>query len=161
MKIRIVQPVDAENITRIYNYYVLNTHHTFEIKPLTVAEMEKRITDISAFYPFLVAVTEDEIVGYTYASRYKLRPGYKFSVESTVYVAENRKGNNIGTILYSRLLEEVFDSDVHTIIAGIALPNENSIKLHEKLGFVKIAHFREVGFKFNRWIDVGYWQIVK
>ena len=160
-EIRGVQIEDAEGLARIYNYYVEHTHHTFETEPLTVAEMEKRVTAISRIYPFLVAEIDGEIAGYAYASLYKPRPAYKFSVESSVYVARNRRQKNIGTQLYQRLIKEIFETEAHTIIAGIALPNEASRKLHENLGFVNTAHFREVGFKFGRWIDVGYWQLFK
>lgn len=159
LEIRKAIAEDAEKINEIYSYYVLNTHHTFETELLTLQQMEKRIREFSRMNPFLVVILENEIVGYAYALQYKQRPAYKFSVESSIYLAQNQKGKNIGSELYGRLITEIFETAAHTIIAGIALPNEASIKLHEKLGFVKTAYFPQVGFKFGEWIDVGYWQI--
>ena len=161
MKIRTAKLSDAETIAEIYNFYVENSHHTFETESVSIKEMENRIRSISAMYPFLVAEMNKEIIGYAYAARYKLRPAYKFSVESSIYIAQKNAKKGIGNELYAQLVNEIFKAEYHTVIAGIALPNEASIKLHEKLGFVKTAHFREVGYKFGRWIDVGYWQLFK
>ena len=91
---------------------------------------------------------------------YEPRSAYKNSVEVSLYVKNNSKQKGIGTKLYERLFDELSKTDVHAIIAGISLPNEASIKLHEKFGMEKVAHFREVGFKLGRWIDVGYWELI-
>lgn len=149
---------DAGQIAKIYNFYVLNTHHTFETEAITADEMRKRIGEISNNYPFLVAEEDGEILGYAYAALYKPRQAYRFSVEVSVYIKPETKGKGIGKMLYEKLFEELSKTETHAIIAGISLPNEASIKLHEKFGFEKIAHFREVGFKFGKWIDVGYWE---
>lgn len=158
MNIRQAAAHDAGQIAAIYNFYVLNTHHTFETEAITADEMRKRIGGISDNYPFLVAEAKSEISGYAYATLYKTRQAYRFSVEVSVYVKPETIGKGIGKMLYEKLFEALADTETHAIIAGIALPNEASIKLHEKFGFEKIAHFREVGFKFGKWIDVGYWQ---
>ncbi len=160
MEIRKVKISDAEQITEIYNHYVLHSHCTFEIDAVSIVEMEKRIAEISAVYPYFVLIEEDSILGYTYASQYKTRAAYQNSVEISVYVKNGVNQKGIGTRLYDRLFAELAESKFHAIIAGISLPNEASIRLHEKFGMEKVARFREVGFKSGRWIDVGYWELI-
>lgn len=160
MEIRKVRISDAEQIAEIYNYYVLTSHATFEIEAVSIDEMEKRIGEISAKFPYFVFCEEDRIIGYAYASQYKTRAAYKPSVEISVYVKNGIHQKGIGTKLYTKLFEELSNSNVHAIIAGISLPNEASVKLHENFGMKKVAHFEEVGFKIGRWIDVGYWEVI-
>lgn len=160
MEIRKVKISDSEQIAEIYNYYVLNSHATFEIEAVSVGEIENRISEIIAKYPYFVLVEANEILGYAYASLYKTRAAYQNSVEISVYVRNGIHQKGIGTKLYTKLFEELRKSDVHAIIAGISLPNEASIKLHENFGMKKVAHFEEVGFKLGRWIDVGYWEVI-
>lgn len=160
MKIRSAKINDGGQITEIYNYYIHQTHHTFETEPITSIEMQNRIEDITKDYPFLVAEEDGEILGYAYSTKYKTRQAYRHSVEVSVYVKNDCKRKKIGKSLYRELLNILSGTDVHAIIAGIALPNEASIKLHEDFGFEKVAHFREVGFKFGKWIDVGYWELI-
>ncbi len=160
MNIRKVKLEDAEQIAGIYNYYIQNTHHTFETAPLTAEVMEKRISKVTEDYPYLVAKDDGEILGYAYATQFKLRQAYAFSAEVSIYVKNDAKKRGIGTQLYTELFEELRDSDIHTMLAGIALPNDGSVKFHEKLGFEKVAHFKEIGYKLGRWIDVGYWEMM-
>ena len=160
MKIRQVEPSDAKQIAEIYNFYVQNTHHTFETEPVSFEEMHNRIGEIIENYPYFVAEENEGILAFAYATKYKPRSAYKHSVEVSVYVKIGIKGKGFGTKLYEKLFEELKQSDFHAIIAGIALPNEASIKLHERFGFEKVAHFREVGFKLGKWIDVGYWELI-
>jgi phosphinothricin acetyltransferase len=150
---------DLEGVARIYNHYVLNAIATFEEEPISAGEMAGRRAAIeSAGLPWLVAEQGGQVVGYAYAGKWSGRCSYRFSVESTVYVDPAAVGQGVGTALYKVLLDTLRDKSVHVVIGGIALPNAASVALHERLGFQKVAHFREVGFKFNRWIDVGYWQ---
>lgn len=153
-------PDDAESICSIYNHYILETVVTFEEIPLTAAEMRRRIVDVTAKFPWLVFERDGEVLGYAYATLWKERSAYRHSVESTVYLAPHASGQGMGTQLYSSLLAELRRRQVHCAIGGIALPNEASVALHEKVGFTKIGHFREVGWKFGGWVDVGYWEIV-
>ncbi|MDQ3800582.1 MAG: N-acetyltransferase family protein [Acidobacteriota bacterium] len=163
MNVRFVKPAaDAAQIAEIYNYYVRNTHHTFETDAIDTGEMRRRIGAIGEDYPFLIAEEEGEILGYAYATKYKERAAYKHSAEVSVYVKNNLKRKGIGALLYRKLFDVLSEmTQLHAIIAGIALPNDASVRLHEKFGFEKVAHFREVGFKFGRWIDVGYWELIK
>ena len=99
-----------------------------------------------------------QVVGYAYAGRWHDRSAYRYSVETTIYLDADHLGKSIGSGLYAALLQQLKERGMHVAIGGIALPNPGSVALHEKLGFRKVAHYGEVGFKFNRWIDVGYWQ---
>ena len=120
------------------------------------------MTEIAdATLPYLVIEdTQSAVIGYAYASKWKGRCAYRFSVETSIYLAESAAGKGFGAQLYPALIDRLRATDVHLVIAGIALPNEASIGLHEKLGFEKVAHFKEVGFKFEKWVDVGYWQLI-
>lgn len=159
MEIRAATTDDAEAIAAIYNHYILTTTVTFEEAAVAADEMAQRIADLQvAGLPWLVATSGVAVVGYAYASKWRARHAYRFSVESTVYVDAGRHGKGVGDALYVRLLEQLADAGYHLVIGGIALPNDASVGLHEKHGFDKVAHFREVGFKFGRWLDVGYWQ---
>ena len=156
--IRDVKIQDVFKILEIYNYYILNTSVTFEEDPVSSIDMEKRILEITEHYPWLVYENEGVVVGYAYASAWRVRKAYRHSVETTVYLQHGLSGKGIGTKLYSELLSRLSSQNLHGLIGGIALPNPASIRLHEKLGFEKVAHFKEVGFKFNKWIDVTYWE---
>ena len=103
---------------------------------------------------------EGQVVGYAYASRWKSRCAYRYSVETTVYLSSAATGKGFGSLLYEHLIAELRQRSIHSLIGGIALPNNASVSLHEKLGFEKVAHFKEVGWKFNQWIDVGYWELI-
>jgi len=161
MIIRSAKDDDALDIAYIYNYYIATSHATFEIEPIDEAEMLRRIEECwYSGYPFLVCEENDEIVGYAYGRRFRVRQAYLHSVEVTVYVRPGHTERGIGKLLYEKLFDEIRKGDFHAIIGGISLPNDASIKLHENFGFEKVAHFREVGRKFDRWIDVGYWQLI-
>jgi L-amino acid N-acyltransferase YncA len=151
---------DSAAICRIYNHYILNTVVTFEEREVTVDAMASRIDEITASLPWLLCVRDNEILGYAYASRWRPRAAYRHSVESSVYIADSASGQGLGTSLYQALLAELAGRSVHVVIGGIVLPNRRSVVLHEKLGFEKVAHFKEVGFKFGQWLDVGYWQLI-
>ena len=158
--IRPALPADAEAITRIYNYYILNTVITFEEQVVPPQAMAKRIDEVYAdSLPWLVAESSGTIAGYAYTSRWKDRSAYRYAVESTVYLDPAALGVGFGSRLYETLLAGLRQQKVHVVIGGIALPNEASSRLHEKFGFRKVAHFKEVGYKFGQWVDVGYWQL--
>ncbi|MEY4730242.1 MAG: hypothetical protein RL020_1400 [Pseudomonadota bacterium] len=158
--IRPVEPRDVEAIAKIYNHYVLNTIITFEEIEVSTEEMSARIKQIqSANMPWLVAEQNGVVVGYAYASTWKARAAYRHTLESTVYLDPAQTGKGIGSKLYDALFALLREKSIHVVIGVIALPNEASIILHEKFGMHKAAHFSEVGFKFNRWLDVGYWQV--
>lgn len=158
--IRAAAASDAQAICAIYNHYVATTTISFEEQAVSAQEMEGRIGDVQAGgLPWLVLVAGEQVVGYAYATRWRARAAYRHSVESSVYLHREATGRGWGKALYKALLDELRQRPVHTVIGGIAQPNEPSVALHESLGFVKVAHFEKVGLKFDRWIDVAYWQL--
>ena len=160
MNLRDANTADAESIAAIYNHFVLTTSISFEEAAVAPAEMAQRIADVQAAgLPWLVAEHDGAIAGYAYATKWRARHAYRFAVESTVYLAPAHGGRGLGTTLYQALIARLRAAGLHMVIGGIALPNPASIALHEKLGFVKVAQFSEVGFKFDRWTDVGYWEL--
>jgi phosphinothricin acetyltransferase len=159
MIVRAANRGDAAALARTYTHYVLTTAISFEEAAVPEADMAARVQDLqSQGLPWLVAEEAGVVVGFAYASKWKSRSAYRFSAESSVYVAPDRTKDGVGSRLYAPLIAELTRLGFHTIIGGIALPNEASVRFHEKFGFVKTAHFSEVGFKFGAWIDVAYWQ---
>lgn len=156
--IRRVAAGDAGDIAAIYNHHVVNTIVTFEETPVDQATMRGRIADIDASHAWFVAEVGGRVAGYAYASAWRPRSAYRHSVETTVYVANDALGQGLGRALYGALLAELAARGYRCAMGGIALPNAGSVALHERMGFAKVAHFREVGWKLGRWIDVGYWQ---
>lgn len=149
---------DADAVCAIYNHYVTDTIVTFEEQPVAVAVMQTRMAAVLEKLPWLVLERDDGVAGYAYASPWKARIGYRFAVESSIYLAPAHTGRGFGSALYQSLLANLCARNIHCVIGGAALPNPASVALHEKLGFAKVAHFRQNGFKFGRWIDVAYWQ---
>lgn len=160
MIVRAVRSGDAAGVAHIYNHYVAASHATFELEPVDSVAMLRRIDEsLSSGYPFFVCEDNGEIVGYAYGRAFRPRPAYRHSVEVSVYIRPDNEGKGIGTRLYGSLFHKIGKGDFHVLIAGISLPNDASIALHEKFGFKKVAHFHEVGRKFDGWIHVGYWQL--
>jgi phosphinothricin acetyltransferase len=160
LSIRPATPDDAAAICAIYNHYVATTTISFEEEPVAGSDMAQRIADVQALgLPYLVAQAGGRLLGYAYATKWRARPAYRTSVESSIYLAADAAGRGAGSALYRALLDALRSCEVHLVISGIAQPNEASVALHEKLGFRKVAHFSEVGRKFGRWIDVGYWEL--
>ena len=158
--IREVGAGDGKRICEIYNYYVQNTCISFEEDPVSQEEIEKRIAAITPAYPYLIYEMDGEILGYAYANRWKERSAYRYVAEVTVYIDKDHLGKGIGRELLKALLDESKKRGFHALMAVIALPNEASVRLHEEFGFKKAAHFTEVGYKQDRWIDVGYWELL-
>ena len=151
---------DAAQICEIYNHYVRETVVTFEEAPVDEVEMARRISEITSRLPWLVCETDGVIVGYAYASSWKVRAAYRHAVESSIYLAPSATGRGLGTQLYKKLIADLRQRGLHCVIGGAALPNPASVLLHERLGFEKVAQFRQVGFKFERWVDVAYWELI-
>jgi phosphinothricin acetyltransferase len=159
--IRTANRADAEAIARIYGHYVRHSVVTFETEPPGPAEIADRMGHVAeAGLPWLVVEVDGALAGYAYATRWRVRPAYRFAAEITVYIDPDHVGRGLGYALYERLFAELRNAGMHALIGGIALPNPGSIALHEKMGMTKVAHFAEVGQKFGRWVDVGYWQCV-
>ena len=158
--IRTVRLTDAATLANIYNYYVENTIITFEEESISEQTFRSRIqTSIEQQNLWLVLEDQNEIVGYAYSSPWKSRSAYQYTHEITIYLNPEHAGKGFGSTLVNSLLLQLKNTRVRNLIAIIALPNEASIALHEKLGMEKVAHFSKVGYKFSEWIDVGYWQL--
>jgi len=158
--IRPCRQSDASRICEIYNYYVRETVVTFEEKPVADKEMNARIKQITKAHPWLVFEEDGTVAGYAYAGPWHPRAAYRFTTESTIYLASEATGRGIGSKLYAALLTELRRRKIHCVVGAIALPHPASVALHEKLGFAKIGHIKEMGYKLDRWVDVGYWQLL-
>lgn len=150
---------DARGIQAIYAPIVSETAISFETHPPTVAEMAKRISAIADRYPWLVYVHETDVLGYAYAGEFRSRPAYRFTVETSVYIAEGARGQGIGVMLYTSLLAVLRLQGYRKAVAGMTLPNPASAALHERMGFRPVGAFPGVGFKFGQWHDVGFYEL--
>jgi L-amino acid N-acyltransferase YncA len=155
--IRNVHLEDALDLARIYNHYILESTITFEEVVVDGSEMKRRIETHDPNH-WLVFEYESTIVAFAYAKPWKDRTAYRHSMEISVYVEPNHHRKGIARSLYQELLERLKKNQTHAVLAGITLPNPTSIQFHESMGFSQVAHFKETGFKFNQWIDVGYWE---
>jgi phosphinothricin acetyltransferase len=157
--IRPVTAADSPAIARIYNHYVRNTVVTFEEDDVSAQEMARRIDGVlNASLPWLVAEREGLVRGYAYASKWHGRSAYRYSAETTVYLDPSETGKGLGSELYKNLINMARERSIHALIGVIALPNPASVALHDRLGVLKVGEFRQVGFKFGGWVDVGYWE---
>jgi phosphinothricin acetyltransferase len=160
MELRPALPSDAAAIAAIYNHYILTTAISFEEAPVDAAEIAQRMAAVQyADLPYLVADEDGIVIGYAYAGPWRTRPAYRTSVETSVYLRPDTYGRGTGTALYRALIKLLTERGYHLAIGGIAQPNAASVALHEKMGFEQAAMFKEVGNKFGRWVDVGYWQL--
>jgi L-amino acid N-acyltransferase YncA len=157
--LRSATPADAAAIAAIYNWYVVHTVITFEVEPVTADEMARRIEAVLAAHEWLVQERAGELLGYAYAGRFRERAAYAQATESTIYLRHGLEGQGLGTPLYAELVRRTFARGYRHLVGAIALPNEPSVRLHERLGFVKAGQLLRVGHKLGRWIDVGQWQL--
>jgi len=159
LMIRLATIQDAEQICEIYSPYIQTTSISFETIVPSKEEMERRIENVSVNNPWIVFEEGKYILGYAYASKHRERAAYKWSVDSSVYLRQDYRGKGIGKVLYTALLSILKLQGYYNIYAGICLPNEASVGIHEYFGFKKIAHYNNVGYKFGQWHDVGWWEL--
>ena len=145
---------DAAGIAEIYRPVVERTTISFEEAAPDADEIGARIVRTTAEYPWLVACNTDAVIGYAYAGRHRERAGYRYSVDVSVYVAQEARGRSIGTMLYTALFENLAERGFHRAFAGITLPNDASLALHRRFGFRDVGVYHEVGYKFGKWLDV-------
>lgn len=160
LEIREVSVSDATDIAGIYNWYIENTSVTFEMEPVTAAVMAERIEQAGPHDPWIVFENANHVLGYAYAAPWKSRAAYAQAKETSVYVHHKFGGQGIGLALMKNLIDKIRSEPIHVLIAGITLPNSASVALHEKLGFTPVGQFVQVGYKFDQYIDVGYWQLL-
>lgn len=158
MKIRLAKVEDATSLVTIYAPYVQKTAITFEYEVPSVAEFQSRIEKTLEKYPYLVAEEEGQILGYAYASTYYGRTAYDWAVELSVYLHPDARGRGLGSQLYDQLEDLLEKQGYLRFLACIALPNDASIHLHKKRGYVQVGHFPKIGYKFDQWHDVVWFQ---
>lgn len=158
--IRRYHPKDLQSIVDILNYYVKNDACIFQVEPYTFDEIEKKFEIIQATYPIFIEEKDNKVIGFAYGARWRDKPAYAKSVETTIYVHPDYLHAGIGEPLYRKLIETLTQMDFHLLVAGMTMPNLGSQRLHEKLGFKKVGEFKEAGMKFGKWHNVGFWQMV-
>lgn len=158
--IRYARGDDLPRLTEIYNHYVLTTPITFDLEPFTVEQRREWFAKFAATGRHRLLVAEEDGVVLAYAGSHEFRPrkAYDTTVETTVYCAPESTGRGIGTLLYGALFEALRGEDLHLAIAGTTLPNDASVALHERFGFVLVGVMHDVGRKFDRYWDVGWYE---
>ena len=152
---------DLEAILYIYNDAIINTTAVYNYEAHTLDMRAAWFQDkVAKNLPVLVAVDHDEVLGFSTYGPFRIWAAYKYTVESSVYIHPEHKGKGIAKLLYKPLIELAQANDVHTLVAGIDAANLASIKLHEHFGFREVGHFKEVGFKFDRWLDLKFMQLI-
>jgi len=159
-KIRIAVPEDASGMLKIYAPYINNTSLTFETEVPSIENFAERIKKYLVTWPWIVVEQDDVIVGYAYASQYRERTGYQWSVESSIYISEEFKREGVGKALYKTLFIILKNLGYRNVYAVINLPNEASVHFHEKCGFRYFATYDQVGYKLGQWKDVGWWRYI-
>lgn len=158
--IRAATSADAGQIASVYNHYVTQTVISFEEEPLTASAMRDRINAIQRTHAWFVAEDQGVVQGFAYAAPWHARPAYRHTAETTVYIDNAHHGRGVGTSLYEVLLDDLRKRGVHAALGVIALPNPGSVALHERFGFEQVGMLKAVGRKFDRWVDVGFWQLM-
>ncbi|MFZ4672045.1 MAG: GNAT family N-acetyltransferase [Flavobacterium sp.] len=159
--IRNYKKEDAAILVDIINYNILNSTSLYDYHPRTLENQIAIFEDkLNKGFPIIVAVVENQVVGFGYYSEFRFREAYRFTVEHSVYVLNNFHGKGIGKLLMQRLIDLAKQQKLHTMIAVIDSENQNSINFHEQFGFKTVAVLRETGFKFNRWLHSQLMQLL-
>jgi phosphinothricin acetyltransferase len=158
IRIRPARAEDLPRLTEIYNHYVLNTAVTFDVEAQTIEQRQRWFAQfaLTGRHRLLVAEEEGRVLGYAGTTRFRLKPAYETSVETTIYCGPEAVGKRIGQRLYASLFEALAAEDVHRIVAGYTLPNPASAALHQRFGFQPVGVFREIGRKLGRYWDVAW-----
>src|SRR5437868_9432173 len=159
--IRRANETDLPQILEIYNEIILNTTAVYDYEPHTL-EMRKQWfeTKRQQGFPVFVAEEENIIVGFSSFGPFRAWAAYKYSVENSIYVKADKRGKGMGKLLLSPLIDAAKELNMHTIIASIDATNRASLQLHKNFGFIEVAHFKEVGYKFGRWLDLKFLQLI-
>ncbi len=161
LQIRLGESRDLNRLVEIYNYYVTDTHVTFDTETFAVGARTQWFTQFAESGPYrlLVAESDENVFGYATSTMFKPKAAYSTSVETTVYLDKDHLGEGLGTRLYSQLVDDLIgEGSIHRAYGGVALPNAGSVALHEKLGFVRVASYHEVGFKLGKYWDVDWFE---
>ena len=152
---------DLPAMLEIYNDIIVNTTAVYDYQPHTL-EMRQQwfATKREQDLPVYVAEEDGAIYGFSTIGPFRNWAAYKYSVENSIYVATSARGKGIGKLLFPPIIKAAVERNMHTIVAGIDATNESSIKLHERFGFVEVAHFKQVGYKFGKWLDLKFFQLL-
>ncbi len=154
IKFRLAQLSDAEDLLNIYAPYVKNTDITYEYEVPSIDEFKRRMENVLSKFPYIVAIVDDKIAGYVYASTFRQRVAYNWGLETSIYIMEQFQGNHLGEKLY-KILEAILQKqNITNLYASITYPNPQSIMFHTKMGYKKIAHFTKCGYKAGKWLDM-------
>jgi len=159
MNIRKAQPSDTQAILDIYTPFIKDSPATFETEIPSLPDFQARIDQIQLNMPWIIAEVDGKIIGYAYSNDHRKRDCYRWTKELSVYLLPEAKGQGIAVKLYDELINQLQDLGINTVLAGITLSQEQSIKFHDKYGFKKIGVYRSVGFKNGQWHDVGWWEL--
>ena len=159
--IRMATEIDLPQILDIYNDAILNTTSVYDYEPHTL-EMRKQWFEIKhqQGFPVFVAEENNEVSGFSSIGPFRAWAAYQYSVENSIYVKDGQRGKGIGKLLMQPLIDNAKALRYHTIIAGIDADNRLSIEFHKQFGFIEVAHFKEVGYKFERWLDLVFMQLI-
>src|SRR5438094_3607191 len=157
IEVREAEPGDLEAILAIYNDAVLHTTATYDYEPRTIEAQQQWLeTKRAANFPVLVGLEKGAVAGFASYGAFRPWAAYLYTVENSIYVAPEQRGRGVGTAILGRLIDIARSRGLHAIVAGIDATNEASLKLHAKFGFERVAHFRQVGWKFERWLDLMF-----
>jgi L-amino acid N-acyltransferase YncA len=152
---------DLPALLDIYNHVILNTTAVYSYHPHTLEMRREWYADkLKHKFPVFVAVADGVIAGFSSYGPFRAWPAYKYTIENSVYVADGHRGRGIGRLLIRPLIEEARAQGYHAIIASIDASNASSMRLHSSFGFEEVAHFRQVGFKFGRWLDLKFLELL-
>lgn len=158
--LRTAEERDVPAIRDIYNYEVLNGWATFDIEPKSLEERLEWFRETQPPHCIIVAEEGGVVVGWGCLRPFRAKAAYRFTVEDSVYIHQDHRGRGIGTLVLSRLIELAREGGFHSVIAGISEANDASLRLHRRFGFEDIGTEREVGYKFERWLDVTWLQLM-
>jgi phosphinothricin acetyltransferase len=160
-QIRVATEADLPAMLEIYNHIIVHTTAVWHYEPHTLTMRQEWFQQRQQQgHPVLVADIAGNIAGFSTYGPFRPWPGYKYTVENSVYVAESYRGRGVAKLLLSALIDCARKNQVHAIVAGIEAENSTSIALHEKFGFIEVAHFKEVGWKFDRWLDLKFLELL-
>ena len=161
ISIRSATERDVPALLDIYNHVILHTTAVYSYQPHSLeARKEWYASRVKAGYPVFVAEDSGRVVGFSSYGPFRVWPAYKYTIENSVYVAEDQRGKGIGKLLIQPLIDEARRHEYHAIIAGVDASNESSLRLHRSFGFEEVAHFRQVGYKFGRWLDLKFLELL-
>ncbi|MEC7724022.1 MAG: GNAT family N-acetyltransferase [Planctomycetota bacterium] len=158
LTIRPARAAYAAAMVEIYRPHIEGSWASFELVTPTAAEMAARVAKAQERHDWLVAAAGDEVLGYAYGVTHRARAAYRFTVEVSAYLGASVQGRGVGKQLYERLFERLAELGYCNAVAGVTLPNDQSVAFHERLGFTPIGVFRRIGYKFGAWRDVAWYE---